>query len=175
MSKEEFYVDNFKLTIDLDKIVRELDTEGKRQLAKTIALESDIFDSVLDYMCGEDKDGCWTTEEPNIRQKFLERAEKAHVQDLISQGPRYGWRVWSDIEKALKDIRCKRHIYWALYHSEDEWTKENAWTFFKNNKIESDYTTDQADKDIADIKRMISDAMASMWHPEQVGDPTVGE
>jgi len=158
-------IEDFVLKINLNTLIEKLDEEESRQLIKTLAIQPKIIKSVVDYICGDDADGFWSSEEPQLRQGILERIERTHINTLATSGPRYGWSVWQDIQKQLKDIKCKQHVYWALYH--DEYFKEKYdWTlisnFFKRHNIESDYTTKKADEDILQVKQMIIDAFRKM-------------
>jgi len=157
-------VENYALKIDLHEIFRAMSAEDQNSFIHALALQSNIIDKVVNYICGEDEFGSWTSAEPELRQKILERVEAKHVSDLGRIGPRYGWRQWSAIEDALKKIRCKQQVYWALHHDKhlnDKYGWELVSDFFKRHGIESDYTTKQADADIAEIKKMIQDAFRS--------------
>lgn len=166
--KKEVEIHEHRLCVDLDLVFRSMPQEQQDQFIHNLALQRNIIDKVVDYICGEDSFGSWTSEEPDLRQKLLDRVESKHVEDLASVGPRYGWRVWSDIQQRLKDIRAKQHVYWALSkdkYFEDQLGWDAVHKFFKRHDIESDYTTKQADADIAEVKQMIQTAMRDFNKP----------
>ncbi len=159
-------VENYQAKIDLRAFFDAMSKEEQREFIRSISIQRDVIECVTNYICGEDEEGWWSSDEPQKRQDILQRIERNQIKDLADNGPSFGWQVWSDLRKALQDIACKKHIYWALRHSPDPWTNENAHTFFKNNGIESDYTTKQADEDIKKLFDMVKAAFEKARLPE---------
>jgi hypothetical protein len=143
------------LKLDLDKLFSAMPEETQKEFIKSFAVEETVIEHVIDYICGEDPDGWWTGYASDLRFNLLERVEKTQLKNWS----KYNWSVFSEISQALRDIRCKQQLYWQLvYHPNDEicW-KIMDW--MKSKGIESNFTTKQADDDIARIEKLIRDKL----------------
>ncbi len=143
------------ILIDIDYLLEQFSEEDCKAFIKSFSVQSIVIDHVVKYICGEDPDGWWTGQASDIRHKILTHIQEKQLTDWRP----YNWRVFDEIRSALKDIRCKQHIYWALTHCADEgicW-KINDW--MRKNNIESNYTTNRADEDIARIEKIIRDKL----------------
>jgi hypothetical protein len=158
--RDEFLVSaSGDLVVPLDRIFLKLSEESKKKFIKDFCISDDVIRIVTNYICGEDDEGFWTSEEMNMRQNILERIENTQ---LVPRYLSYSWRPWRDLQKRLQDIRCKQHVYWAIHHCEDQELGEKMRRFLASKGVASDYTTKQADADIEDCKQMILSTLKSM-------------
>lgn len=155
----EVEIEGSFLKIDLYAAFRSMSESDKKDFINQFSLQEDVIQMVTNYICGADEFGRWTSSEPELRQKILERIEKSHITKLSEQLS-YGWNVWREIQQALKSIQCKKQVYWALNH--DGQLSEYAHDFFMRHKIESNYTTKEADADIERIELLIKNALKDM-------------
>jgi len=160
---------NSKLCIDIGGILEAMNEEDTKHFIKTFSIQESVISYVIDYICGDDEDGCWTSMDAEYRMSILQRIE--HKQ--LSEGPRHSWTAWSEICQELKNIRCKQQIYWKLYHNgswgevtlSDGSTKSLEFLisdWLTKCGIESNYTTKEADKDIARIEKLVINALTEM-------------
>ncbi|MFA5217096.1 hypothetical protein [Sulfuricurvum sp.] len=162
------------ILININDLYSAMSEQDQKDFVKSVALNDDIINWVLDYICGDDNDGYWTSDDSNIRQRFLNRVEKTQLTKSI-----ISWDTIRKIDQHLKDIKCKQHIYWSLYHDIpqiiSQWLYEKHGIAIEKGYIdaavsyalkclgqESNFTTEQADKEIQELKDFITDKMLEM-------------
>ena len=150
-----------KLSLDIHELLGSIALENKLELIEALGIQSDVIEETIKYLCGESVN--WTSDEGNMRQRLLERVEKAQLLCL----PRYSWEPWSALTQALKDIKCKQHIYWKLYHHGPNFSETAAgWLIAAG--VESNFTTKEADADIAAITKLVQETLKAMVKPEKL-------
>jgi hypothetical protein len=160
MTAIEYTDGNIK--IDIYYLFSAMDEESQKSFIHTLALQKQIIELVVDYLCGQDAFGSWSGYDDDWRMQALTRIEG----EQLKNWSRYNWKVFSELTDRLKEIRAKEHIYWALHHGAFRDELWPAWDrFCKANGIESNYTTKQADEDIARIEKMLREALNKFAEP----------
>lgn len=145
--------------INIDALLEGMSLEDQKKFIKRFAIQSSVIDHVIDYICGEDPDGWWTSMDDELRMKILGRVEDAQ----IKKWSKYYWDFISEAKDRLKEIREKQHIYWTLYHG--AFSEELRDVFFKfcmANNIVSEYTTKQANEDVEKVLKIVEDALQKL-------------
>lgn len=144
-----------EVNINLMDLFDSMSEEQKLKLAKSIACSDWMIEKLLNFICGKDDDGWWTSSDVQIRYKILLAVEDAQLKEKM----RFSWSPWRDIEQRLKDILSHEHLYWRIYHHPNlsHETKESL-----IGKMESNLTTHIADKQIEEVKAIIENAMEEM-------------
>jgi hypothetical protein len=156
--KMQIKVEKGEVRIGIEEMMGSLTAEEQKAFIKTFSISDAIIEHVVDFICDEDKDGWWAGNSPNTRQRILSRIE----QKQLELCPTYCWEPWDKIREALKAIRAKEHIYWFIYHKLPERLREVVINAMTEAGVESDYTTKDADADIARIEEMIKTAFTDM-------------
>ena len=68
--------ENGNLKLDIDYILSAMSEEDLYAFVKSVALDDFIIQKVVDYICDEDEDGCWTGNSNKVRENILKRVEK---------------------------------------------------------------------------------------------------
>lgn len=145
-----------KLCVSLESLVMGMSIDQKREMLAWLATDDEVVRSVVSHIVGEDDLG-WSSGDPSRRQEILAKIEDSQIVSL-----RYNWKPWDDLRQKLKDIRSAEQIYWAIYHKIDQNISRPLINEFSSLGIESNYTTEQADADVEEIKTMIESAFNGM-------------
>ncbi len=149
------------LWVDFDYLMESMSSEDQKMFIKKFAIESNVIDHVVNYICGEDPDGWWSGCADDRRMKILTKVENAQ----LNKWSGYNWKFIDEATNRLKEIKEKQHIYWALYHSGVDYDSDFSMKvrkFLESNGIESDYTTKQADEEIEKVYSIIKEAMEKL-------------
>ena len=144
------------LCIGIESIIQAMDLKQKREVLAWLATDFEVVNSVVDHIVGDDELG-WSMGDANMMQEILSRVESS-----IISSPRYNWRVWSDLNQKIKDIRSTEHLYWVLYHRIDPEVSRMVMDELRRLGVEPNYTTKQGDDDVSQIKKLIGDTFISM-------------
>lgn len=142
-----------KIEIHPSEIIDSLSEEDKKSLIKELCISSDVINWVFDYICGDDEDGWWSSENSRQREQLLRRVEKTHLNKVT----RYDWNLLEQAANSLKHVISENHIYWNLYHHPDR----NTLTIdkFLEKFGENQYTTKLADDKIEEIVNIVKEAV----------------
>jgi hypothetical protein len=155
----KFDFDDGNITFCLSGIFEAMTEEQQDAFIHQFSLQKNIIEKVCDYLAGDDTHGSWSSYDDEYRIRALKRIQN---RQLTNWSP-YNWDFFSEARNRLKEIREKQHIYWALNHGpfrEELW---NSWMkFCKANNIVSEYTTKQADEDVARVEKIVRDALAKL-------------
>lgn len=135
------------VVLDLGTLLTDhLTVEQKRELLKRLSVSSDVIEWVIAYICGEDDDGWYDGRDADIRQKLLQRVEKAQMKDALLK---YKWSVFEELERRLREIKSIQHIYWKLYHHPNKY-KTTIAEFIHGEDVqkENEFQTQRAEKEI---------------------------
>lgn len=149
-------INGTKLCVSLETIVNGMSKEQKREVLSWLATDREVVESVVDHILGRDEQG-WSTGDPNRCQKILGEAE-----DFMLTDRKYSWKPWDELRQKLKDIRADERLYWVLYHQIDQDVSRRVFEELRRLGVESNYTTKEADEDIAAIGKMIEDTFKQM-------------
>lgn len=149
-------IEGNEIKLDMYELFSSMTEEDQKEFIHSLALQKDIIEIVCDYLAGDDKDGSWSGYDDEWRIRALRRIEKRQ----LKHWSKYNWDVFSEATKRLKEIQEKRHIYWALHHGP---FRDELWPvwhkFCEANNIVSEYTTQQANEDIARVESIVKDAL----------------
>ena len=159
-------IENNSIRLDIDYVLQAMTSEDKAAFIKSFACQSDVVDHVIKYICGEDPDGWWASNDDSLRMKILTQVEDSHIKNWS----KYSWGMVREATSKLQAIREKQHIYWSLYHAEvackvilpNGKTKHFAsfiTDWMKANGVESDYTSKQGDADVQKVLDIVTEAM----------------
>lgn len=158
-----------QITIDIADFLEALTKEEQLQIVKQLAVQDYVLEKAIDYICGDDTDGWWTSNDDTLRMKLLDRIESAQ----LSKWSKYNWQFITEATQRLKEIREKQHIYWALHHGPFRDDLSQAWfKFCKANNIVSEYTTEKANADIENVIKIVENAIKNCLNqePEKLGE-----
>lgn len=143
------------IEIDIDEIINSLDTDEQKKLVKSLAISPTIIGWVMDWICGEDEDGWWTTEHP-LREQLLKRVEEKQIKNI----GRYNWTLISKAADALKHYCSEKHLYYSLYYHPNADTMTIA-EFCRSHPDGNQYQTKQAEEKIQEIIDIVKEAVRS--------------
>lgn len=149
-------INGTKLCVSLETIINGMSKEQKREVLSWLATDGEVVESVVDHLLGRDEQG-WSTGDPNRCQQIL-----GEVEDFMLADRKYFWKPWDYLRQKLKDIRADERLYWVLYHQIDPDVSRRVFDELRRLGVESNYTTKEADKDIAVIGKMIEDTFKDM-------------
>lgn len=149
-------INGTKLCVSLETIINGMSKEQKREVLSWLATDREVVESVVDHILGRDEQG-WSTGDPNRCLRIL-----GEVEDFQLEYVKYNWNPWSEIKQKLKDIRADERLYWVLYHQIDTQVSVQVFNELRRLGVESNYTTNEADKDIAVIGKIIENTFKDM-------------
>jgi|688.fasta_scaffold392452_2 hypothetical protein len=155
--KPEVTIEDSRLSIHMETLVRAMTKEQKLEVLSWIASEDDVLNHVVDVICGEDPLG-WSTGDPNRRAEILSRIEGAQ----LKEGVRYNWKPWEVLHQTLKNIRAEEHLSWVLYHQIDADVSRRVFDELCRLGVKDNYTSEKAEQDITTIKTLIESTFAAM-------------
>ena len=155
--KPEVTIEDSRLSIHMETLVRAMTKEQKLEVLSWIASEEEVIDHVVDVICGEDPLG-WSTGDPNRRESILARIENTQ----LKEGVRYSWKPWDLIRQLLRDIRTEENIYWILYHKIDPDLSRRVFEELRRLGVKDNYASEKAEQDITMIKTLIESTFAAM-------------
>jgi hypothetical protein len=155
--KPEVTIEDSRLSIHMETLVRAMTKEQKLEVLSWIASEEEVIDHVVDVICGEDPLG-WSTGDPNRRESILARIENTQ----LKEGVRYSWKPWDLIRQLLRDIRTEENIYWILYHKIDPDLSRRVFEELRRLGVKDNYASNKAHEDIETIKVLIESTFAAM-------------
>lgn len=144
-----------KIEIDLQEILDSLGEDEKKQLVKSACISSEVIKWVFDWICGEDEDGWWTTNENRLREDLLARAED---KQLFKDPNRFNWSLIEAATKRLKQLESDKALYWALYHHPAKYELTIA-EYLKDKDTWNEFYTTAADKKIDEVINIVKDAI----------------
>ena len=150
-------IEGNKIQIEIEHLIQSLSFEKKREILSWLATDSEVVESVINAICGEDELG-WAMGSPNDRQRILERVEGKQVAECL----RYNWSPWEDLKQKLKDIRSDERVYWNLYHQCPDDLRRAVFDKTPGISESNNYTGKDADKDVNEIYDMIRDTFKAM-------------
>ena len=142
------------IEFDIYEIWESLSTEHKKQFIKSCAISPDIIKWVMDWICGEDEDGWFTTEHP-LREELLARVEEKQISNPVTK---YNWSLIQEAAKELKKIYSNKQVYWKLYHHPSKHILTIA-KFLDAEKDLSEFSTTAADEKIEEIVEIVRAAV----------------
>lgn len=154
-------IESGHIKIDLDYFLEAMSSADQKDFIKRFSIDSNVIDHVVDYICGEDPDGWWSGCADERRMKILTKVENAQIKSWSE----YSWEFIKEATDRLREIKEKKHIYWALYHNGCDYDSDfsqNVRKFLNNHGIESDYTTEQADEEIKQVLDIVREAMEKL-------------
>jgi hypothetical protein len=149
-------INGTKLCVSLETIINGMSMEQKKEVLSWLATDWEVMESVVDHILGRDEQG-WSTGDSNRCQKILGEVEDFHLANV-----RYDWKPWDEIKQKLRNIRADERLYWVLYHQIDSQTSKMVFDELRRLGVESNYTTKEADEDIATIHEVIKDTFKQM-------------
>ena len=149
-------INGTKLCVSLETIIGGMSMEQKREVLSWLATDREVIESVVDHILGRDEQG-WSTGDPTRCQQIL-----GEVEDFMLADRKYFWKPWDELRQKLKDIRADERLYWILYHQIDQDVSRRVFDELQRLGVKDNYTTNEADKDIATIGKMIEDTFMKM-------------
>lgn len=143
-----------KIEFDIGEIWESLSTENKKEFIKSCAISPDIIKWVMDWICGEDEDGWWTTEHP-LREQLLKRVQEKQLTQPVTK---YNWSIIQAAAEQLKKICSEKHLYWELYHhpAKHEMT---IYKFLQGRESLNEFYTTAADEKIEEVLEIVRNAV----------------
>lgn len=142
------------LALNLEEICNALSEEEKKKFVKLMSISPEIIKWVMDWICGEDEDGWWTTEHP-LREDLLARAESSQIGKEVTK---YNWTLIKEAANKLKHSISEQHIYYKLYDANPEMTVRK---FLETSDIQvnNPYQTKLAEKKIQEVIDIVREAV----------------
>ncbi len=143
-----------KIEFDIEEIWESLATDQKKQFIKSCAISPDIIKWVMDWICGEDEDGWWTTEHP-LRELLLARVEEKQLTNPVTK---YNWTLIQKAVEQLKKVCSEKHLYWELFHhpAKREITIDK---FLEGKDHLNEFYTTAADEKIEEVLEIVRNAV----------------
>ncbi len=142
------------IEFSIEEIWESLGTDQKKQFIKSCAISPDIIKWVMDWICGEDEDGWWTTEHP-LREQLLARVEEKQLSTTVTK---YNWTIIQKAADELKKIYSDKQIYWSLRHHPEKYTMTIA-KFLEGKESWNEFQTTAADEKIEEIVEIVKTAV----------------
>lgn len=143
-----------EIQISIQEIVERMDEESAKSIIKTFCTSRQVIEWVFDYICGEDKDGWWTSDDHQMRERVLARAERAQV----GNPSKHKWTLIDSAVKRLKELSSDKQLYWALYHHPERRTTTIE-AFLEGKDKWNEFYTTAADEKIAEVVGIVKSAM----------------
>jgi len=142
------------VVIALEDIIQNMSKEEKKRLCKIISIDYDVKKSVIDYICDEDEDGWWSSDNGEYREEILIRVERCHLENPNGQN----WKLIGEAIERLKHARSQQHIYWTLYHLENKDMRVSDFIRLYM-RDEDQFMTKKAETDIEEIMNIVKEAL----------------
>jgi hypothetical protein len=128
-----------------------LPTDKQIEVLNQLGMERAVYDQLLKRLA-EGWGDYWRGDDWEVRLEILTMMEKTLLSDLK-------WHIVSQygVAQRAKNARLNAHIYWLMWN--DEQNREFFQRWLSDNKLASNYTTEDADEDIREIRDEISNVL----------------
>ena len=149
------------LKIDLQFLIERMSTEDKKTVLKSLAVQEDVTQWVLDYICDKDSDGWWSGGSDEVRVNFLQEVEQT---ELGRTWLSCYWSPWSECRDALKMVESHREVSKRLERLMRDYDNPMSEWLRKHFDVDecSHYVTKLADEKIKEIENIILKTLAGM-------------